>query len=183
MFVGETFYRFVGITKGNILLSNTECRSIIEGSVVRFSTNGDKVGKVNRHTASNKGFYDNNVDSLIDNLCDEYLTKINADTSIEVSNIKDLTEYKIQNLEKELNVDKHKISELTNKKEQASTMIEKLEANKELNKLTRGIKEREQRAYLDRLKIEKEMKDWVDSLMRDREISCKWEFVFEVDVR
>lgn len=183
MFIGETFYRFVGITKDKVLLSNSECRRIIEGNIIKFTTNGEKVGKINRHLVHNKGFYDDNVNNLTESLCDEYLTKINADTSIEVSKIQDLTEYKVQNLEKEINIDKHKIAEITNKKEQAGTMIEKLELNKELNGLTRGIKEREQKTYLDRLRIEKEMKDFVSKLMEDREVKCKWEFVFEVEVR
>ncbi len=181
MFFPTIFYRFIG-KSGDRILSHKECVIIIETDFLSYKENGEKVGDKNRHLVNIKSDLENYIEVQVDECVNKYLTEIEEDSKLSIEKQKDLTEYKKQDIEKNINLTYKSIKELDKEREEVTSKIQVLEINKKKNVLLRDLKKQEEKVYFEKMKIDLEFEKFLEEMKHCKKVEVKKVLLFEMDI-
>lgn len=169
---GGRFYNvFTGKTASGRILSDEECRSIMELPVLHFTKDGDTYGQ---RDGVSKTKRPDPLDGQI--AADEFIQKTLTETDEaqreEIARIKIHTANQKANLERQLDSLRIGIRQTEKAVESPVTRIEKIRLQKELSAQQKELKTREQNLFFDGLRLEQTLEEQIKALLGGAELTA-----------
>lgn len=181
-FEAWNYYAFVGLTKNGKILSEQECRKIMDLPVVDFSSQGETFGPRDG-LAKSKPHAD--LDDLVD--VQTFIDKTLSETSLaQAEEIKRLEAYTLNakaGLERELDQLRYTVKQLQDDWKQALNVAQKLDAQKKLNVLQKELKDREQNLFMAKMRLDADMETQIETIKSNTKLTTKITRIFTIQAK
>ena len=179
---GYSFYVFAGKTRSGHILSDEECRAIMELPVLSHTAHGESFGKSNSHLRK-KGTDD--LDRLVSAqmYIDRVLTESNSAEKEEIERLKARTADSKSALERGLTTLRSQVKTAESDMYKGLSGMEKLKLQKQCSTLTQKVKQAEQNLFMQRLQLDRELDDQIQELMNNAQLTADIERQFVVQIR
>lgn len=154
-FSGMSYFVFAGKTKSGRVLSDSECREIMNLPAQRFSAHGEIYGE---RDGISKTKPPGELDALIDPT--DYIRRAAADTDDarreEIETVKSQVYRKKQALSRDIEVLKGELRQIDNALSRTASVAERVDAEKRKSTASRDLKSREQSLFMDGMRLDVE---------------------------
>ena len=177
---GCSYYVFTGKTSDGIILTDKECREIMDMTVISETHDGRTYGQKDGIIVKQK----NPLDEMIKG--DEFIQKTIAETlpaeKEEADRLRTQANRKKAMLEQNIAELRHKSKEAANKIQNVNNRLEKLAAQKCVAEAERDLKRAEQNLFMDKLRVDAGLEEDIKVLMdkTDLQATVKREFIIQV---
>ena len=153
---GYYFYPFAGKTRAGHILSDEECRRIMNLPVARFSAYGEPVGNHNRHMRT---ACPDTLDEFIrpGDFIEKVLTETKAAEKDEIDRLKAKNEDTKVKLERSMDALRFEVKTMRADLEKDVSRMEKLKIQKTINAKIKELKQREQNLFFDTMRLDSEL--------------------------
>ncbi len=179
---GYSFYPLIGETSSGRVLSQDECAALMAVPVLTVSTHGEPVGSRNRHL---RPAMEHKLDRLISG--EDFIRKVFTETdSAEKEAVNALkskaTERKIA-LERGLDALRFQVKTAKSALEKELSRMERMSLQRRCSKLTMELKQAEQKLFMQRSILDKELDEQIQEFMRNTTLAATIERLFVVQIR
>lgn len=177
-FFGISYYTFVGKTADGHLLSDKECRAIMDLPVLHFDTGFEIYGDrdVNKTKPANP--LDKEVDTA------EFLRRAVADTDDtrreEIEHIKDRAYHQKQELNRNLAVLKNQLAQIENTLSRSKDTAKRIDAEKKKASTNRDLRQREQTLFLDGIRLDVDAENAVKAITEQANLTAEITRLFAI---
>lgn len=157
-----------GITEGGNVLNDTECRKILDLTVIQYSENEHKSPHwLKNNTTAHK------LDEFVpkDNLLANYIKKISPAKTEEIDHMKQVIANKKAQINREINKLDSKIRETTAELETIiNDRLKRLSLQKKVNQLRQEYMKREENQFFDAMRLDLELEEQIKAFMGNEKI-------------
>lgn len=180
-FNSASYYVFVGKTRNEMTLSDSECRALMELPVQDFTTIGGAYGE---RDGISKPKSPNELDSLIDSAT--FISRGTADTDEarreEIETVKNRAYYKKQALSRDIEVLRGELRQIENALSRVDAVAERVNAEKRKATARRDLKNREQSLFMDNMRLDVEAEAAVKRLTEQANLTVEVKRQFTINV-
>lgn len=178
---GYYFYPFAGKTRTGRILSDEECRRIMNLPVARFIAHGDAVGNRNRHMRAERP---DTLDELIQpaEFMQKVLTQSDSAEKEEIDRLKARNEDAKLKLEHSLEALRFEVKTLQGDLEKDVSRLEKLKIQKSVNARIKELKQREQNLFFDTMRLDTELESAIQNFLDAEKLTVEITRQFAVRV-
>jgi hypothetical protein len=177
-FGAANYYALIGKTADGRLLSEADCRSVMELPILQSSAHGDTYGE--RDAGSPCGSISktkppDEFDTLVDTA--EFIRRAAADTDDarreEIAALQDRTYHRKQTLTRDMEVLRGELRQLENALSRTSSIADRVDAEKKKSTASRELKAREQSLFLDTARVDVEAQEAEKRLMDEANLTAE----------
>ena len=168
---GVCYDVFVGETASGELLTDSECRRIMNLPVIEFATNGETYGGKDGIKPKPPNPLDERVE------VDEFLQRVVSDTDDsrrdEIQNIQDSAEAQKRTLNREIAALKNSLLQIENALSRSSNIADKIAAEKKKASASGELKRREQSLFLDGMRIDVALEEQIKAITEQADLTAE----------
>ena len=178
---GYYFYPFAGRTRAGEILSDEECRRIMNLPVARFSAHGEPVGNHNRHMRTVRPDV---LDEFIrpGDFLEKVLTETGTAENEELDRLKAKNEDAKVKLERSLDALRFEVKTMQGDLEKDVSRMEKLKIQKTINAKMKELKQREQNLFFDTMRLDTELESAIQTFLDSGKLTAEITRQFTVNV-
>jgi len=170
---------FVGKTAWGEVLSDTECRRIMEMPALRFAADGEKYGDKDVHDRPR-----HELDEMVKTaeFTRRALTETDEARREEINHIQDRTHHQKQALNREITALKNQMLQIDKGLSQSKVIADQIDAEKK--KVTSGmeLRKREQTLFLEEIKFDAEAEKAVEAITQNANLTAQVKRQFAIKV-
>lgn len=182
-FSSMSYFVFAGKAKNGAILSDSECREIMNLPAQRFAAHGETYGE---RDGISKTKPPNELDTLIDPT--DYTQRAASDTDDarreEIEAVRNQAYHRKQALSRDIEVLKGELRQMDNTLSHTASVAERVDAEKRKSTASRDLKSQEQSLFMDSMRLDVEAEEAVKRLTEQANLTVevKRQFVINVEV-
>lgn len=177
-FGGGSYAVFIGQDRAGNILSDKDCRKIMELPVVNFSSHGEAIGQKNEHLQPEYSPHplENHIDT--EAYISRYVSEMNSVGAEEIAKLKATTQDQKITLERSLESLRSQLAAPPS----SATVAEKILAEKRRATLDRELKQKEQSLFMDSMRLDVALEEQIKEITKNMKLSAKVKRLFLISV-
>lgn len=177
-FGGGSYAVFIGQDRAGNILSDKDCRKIMELPIISHSAHGESVGQKNEHLQPERPPHPFEAQIDADAYISRYAAETDAAVAEEMAKLKAVANDRKIALERGLEALRGKLAAPPS----SATVAEKILAEKRRATLDRELKQKEQSLFMDSMRLDVALEEQIKEITKNMKLSAKVKRLFLITV-